>query len=124
MNQAAPAISASDAADLGLRQAPSLLRERQLSATELTDACLRRIEARNGDPPTHDGAPEAITAWARIYLELAREQARAADEHLERQGETAPILCDLYRPAIAEFVEAATFTDAQALRARKRGRRG
>jgi Asp-tRNA(Asn)/Glu-tRNA(Gln) amidotransferase A subunit family amidase len=65
-----------DPADLGVLGAAALLRDGQLSAAELTGACLRRIEERNGGPPTHDGTPAAINAWVRIYPELAREQAR------------------------------------------------
>ena len=66
------------AIDLGVLAAAALLRRGDLSSAELTDACLRRIEQRNGGPPTHDGTPEAINAWARLYPEMAREWARAA----------------------------------------------
>jgi len=45
--------------------------------------------------PTHDGAPDAINAWARIYPELAREQAAAADGRLAREREAAPRLCGI-----------------------------
>jgi aspartyl-tRNA(Asn)/glutamyl-tRNA(Gln) amidotransferase subunit A len=82
-----------DAADLGVLRAAALLRARRLSASELADACLRRIEERNGGEPSFDGAPDAINAWARVYAEAAREQAQAADERLSRDGERAPLLC-------------------------------
>ncbi len=82
-------------ADLGVLEAAALLRGGSLSAAELTDACLQRIEQRNGGPPTFDGAPKAINAWARVYPELAREQARAADERLAREREAAPLLCGI-----------------------------
>jgi aspartyl-tRNA(Asn)/glutamyl-tRNA(Gln) amidotransferase subunit A len=85
----------SDPADLGVLEAAALLRERRLSARELTDACLRRIKERNGGEPTPDGAPEAINAWARVYPERAREAAAAADERLARDGEAAPELCGI-----------------------------
>jgi aspartyl-tRNA(Asn)/glutamyl-tRNA(Gln) amidotransferase subunit A len=82
-------------ADLGVLDAASRLRDGQLAALELTDACLERIEQRNGGPPTHDGAPNAINAWARVYPELAREQARAADERIAREGDSVPLLCGI-----------------------------
>jgi aspartyl-tRNA(Asn)/glutamyl-tRNA(Gln) amidotransferase subunit A len=84
-----------DPADLGVLDAAALLRARALSAAELTDACLSRIEARNGGPPTFDGAPDAINAWARLYPSLAREQAARADERLQREREAAPLLCGI-----------------------------
>ena len=55
------------AADLGVLEAHVALRQRTLSAAELAEDCLARIEQRNGGPPTLDGAPEAINASARIY---------------------------------------------------------
>ncbi len=83
------------ASDLGVLEAAALLRERRLSAAELTDDCLRRIQERNGGPPTHDGAPDAINAWARVYPQLAREQAHVADERRAREREAAPRLCGI-----------------------------
>ena len=62
--RAAGEPSSRDAADLGLLEAAALLRARQLSAVELLAACLARIEARNGGPPSFDGTPGAVTAWA------------------------------------------------------------
>ncbi len=85
----------SDAADLGVLEAVEQLRARQLSAAELTDACLRRIEERNGGSPTFDGAPDAINAWVRLYPDRAREQAAAADERRAREGDTTPPLCGI-----------------------------
>ena len=49
-------------------------------------ACAGSSE-RNGGPPTFEGAPDAINAWVRIYADVAREQAREADERLAREGE-------------------------------------
>ena len=63
--------AATDPADLGVREAAALLQGRALSATELTEACLARIEARNGGVPTFAGAPDAVNAWVRVYPELA-----------------------------------------------------
>ncbi|HZE05471.1 MAG TPA: amidase, partial [Solirubrobacteraceae bacterium] len=82
-----------DAADLGALEAAEQLRARRLSATELTDACLRRIEERNGGSPTLDGAPDVINAWVRLYPDLAAEQAALADARRAREGEEAPRLC-------------------------------
>jgi aspartyl-tRNA(Asn)/glutamyl-tRNA(Gln) amidotransferase subunit A len=86
---------ATDPADFGILEAGELLRTRQLSATELTEACLTRIEENNGGPPTHDGAPDAIDAWVRVYGEQARRHARAADERLRSDPDTAPLLCGI-----------------------------
>jgi aspartyl-tRNA(Asn)/glutamyl-tRNA(Gln) amidotransferase subunit A len=82
-----------DPADLGVLEASSLLRERALSAVELTEACLARIEERNGGAPTFEGARDAVNAWVRLYPELARESARAADERLAAGD--APALCGI-----------------------------
>jgi aspartyl-tRNA(Asn)/glutamyl-tRNA(Gln) amidotransferase subunit A len=85
----------SDAADLGVLEAAEQLRTRQLSSTELTDACLRRIEERNGGPPSLDGAPDAVNAWVRLYPDLAREQATKADQRRARDGDATPLLCGI-----------------------------
>jgi aspartyl-tRNA(Asn)/glutamyl-tRNA(Gln) amidotransferase subunit A len=91
---ASPPLRA-DPADFGVLEAAALLHDRQLSAAELTEACLHRIEERNGGAPTLDGAPEAINAWVRLYPDLAREQARAADERLGREPTSPPLLCGI-----------------------------
>ncbi len=83
----------SDPADLGLLESAALLRARKLSSLELAEACLARIEELNGGEPSFDGAPDAINAWVRLYPDLAREHARAADERLDREGEDAPLVC-------------------------------
>jgi aspartyl-tRNA(Asn)/glutamyl-tRNA(Gln) amidotransferase subunit A len=85
----------SDAADLGVLEASELLRARRLSSAELTDACLQRIEQRNGGPPTLDGAPDAVNAWVRLYPDIAREQASRADKRRGREGDAAPALCGI-----------------------------
>src|SRR6185312_3312455 len=85
----------SDAADLGVLEAAERLRSRQISSIELTDACLRRIEERNGGAPTLDGAPDAVNAWVRLYPDLAREQATKADERRARDGDATPALCGI-----------------------------
>jgi len=85
----------SDPADLGLLEAAVLLRTRALSAVELLDACQARIAARNGGEPTFDGAPGAVNAWVRLYPELGRELARAADARLAAEGDAAPLVCGI-----------------------------
>jgi aspartyl-tRNA(Asn)/glutamyl-tRNA(Gln) amidotransferase subunit A len=85
--------SVTDPADLGVLEASELLRDRALSSTELTEACLARIEERNGGAPTFGGAPDAVNAWVRLYPELARESARAADDRLAAGD--APALCGI-----------------------------
>jgi aspartyl-tRNA(Asn)/glutamyl-tRNA(Gln) amidotransferase subunit A len=86
--------TASDPADLGVLEAAASLRAGKLSAVELAQACLGRIQ--NRDPAlSHDGAPDAINAWVRLYPEQAREQARAADQRRGRDGASAPLLCGI-----------------------------
>jgi aspartyl-tRNA(Asn)/glutamyl-tRNA(Gln) amidotransferase subunit A len=80
-----------DPADLGVLEAAEALQARELSAVELTEACLARIEERNGGAPTFDGAPDAINAFARVYADEAREAAADADRRLAAGG--APPLC-------------------------------
>jgi len=82
-----------DPADLGLLDAAHEMRAGRLSAVELTEACLRRIEERNGGEPTFDGAPDRINAWARLYPERAREDAARADARRARDGDATPLLC-------------------------------
>lgn len=88
-------MSREDAADLGVLEAASALRARQLSAAELTEACLRRIDERNGGAPSFDGDPGAINAWVRIYADRAREDAAAADARLAAETTKAPMLCGI-----------------------------
>jgi aspartyl-tRNA(Asn)/glutamyl-tRNA(Gln) amidotransferase subunit A len=84
-----------ESADLGVLEAAGLLRSRRLSAAELLASCLRRIDERNGGPPSFDGAPDSVNAWVRLYPERAEELARKADERLAREGESAPLLCGI-----------------------------
>ena len=81
-----------DPADLGVVEAAGLLARRALSARELADACLARIEARDG-APSHDGDPASVNAWVRVYAEDARAAATRADERLARGD--APRLCGI-----------------------------
>jgi aspartyl-tRNA(Asn)/glutamyl-tRNA(Gln) amidotransferase subunit A len=81
--------------DLGVLGAAELLRARRLSPQELLEACLARIEERNGGPPSFDGGADQVNAWVRLYPDLAREQANAAAERLDREGAAAPLLCGI-----------------------------
>ncbi len=79
-----------EAADLGVLEASRLLAGRSLSAVELTDACLARIAERDG-AHSHDGDPDSINAWVRVYEDDAREGAARADDRLAAGD--APALC-------------------------------
>jgi aspartyl-tRNA(Asn)/glutamyl-tRNA(Gln) amidotransferase subunit A len=84
-----------DLGDLGVLEADALLRAGEVSAVELVQACLARIEQRNGGPPSFDGATDRINAWARVYPERARDQALAAARRRARERDDAPILCGI-----------------------------
>ena len=84
-----------DPADLGVLDAAHQIATGQLSSIELAEACLRRIDARNGGPPSFEGAPDRINAWARLYPDIAREQAAQADARRAREGDGAPLLCGI-----------------------------
>ncbi len=88
-------LQGGDPADLGVLDAAALMRSRRLSAAELAEACLRRVDERNGGAPSFDGAPQAINAWARLYPDAARALARAADERRAKEGDDAPLLCGI-----------------------------
>ena len=78
-----------DPADLGIAEASRLLARRELSASELANACLARIRERDG---THsfEGDPGSINAWIRVYEDDARAAAAAADEVLAA-GDAGPL---------------------------------
>ena len=84
-----------DPADLGVIEAARALRGRTLTAVELTEACLRRIDERNGGAPTDDGSADAVNAWVRLYRDEALDEARACDARLRREGDGAPLLCGI-----------------------------
>ena len=93
--RAGASVSDEDPAALGVLEAARALRQRRISARELTDACLRAIDRRNGGRPTFDGEPAAVNAWARLYPELACAGARAVNERIERERDEAPLLCGI-----------------------------
>ena len=81
-----------DPADLGVEDAAAALARRALSSRELVDACLARIRERDGTH-SHDGDPDSINAWVRVYEEDARAAAARADEQLAAGD--APPLCGI-----------------------------
>jgi aspartyl-tRNA(Asn)/glutamyl-tRNA(Gln) amidotransferase subunit A len=82
----------SDPADLGVLEAAAALAARMLSSCELVDSCLSRIRERDGIH-SHNGDPESINAWARVYEEDALAAAASADERLAAGD--APRLCGI-----------------------------
>jgi aspartyl-tRNA(Asn)/glutamyl-tRNA(Gln) amidotransferase subunit A len=81
-------------ADLGVVEAMALLAQRKLSATELTSACLARIRERDG-VHSHEGDPDSINAWVRVYEAAALELAGQVDEMRGRTSEPLPGLCGI-----------------------------
>jgi aspartyl-tRNA(Asn)/glutamyl-tRNA(Gln) amidotransferase subunit A len=79
-----------DPADLGVTDAAEALAQGTLSSRELVEACLRRIGERDGTH-SHDGDPESVNAWVRLYEEDALAAAARADERLALGD--APDLC-------------------------------
>ena len=88
----------SDPADLDVVDAARSLADRSLSATELVEACLARIDARNGTH-SHNGDPESVNAWVRVYADDARADAARADDRLSARSVAdlgpAPALCGI-----------------------------
>jgi aspartyl-tRNA(Asn)/glutamyl-tRNA(Gln) amidotransferase subunit A len=76
---------------LGVTEAAALIARREVSATELTTACLDRIRDVDG-AHSHDGDPESINAWVRVYEEDAIAAAAGADEILATGGDLPPLL--------------------------------
>ena len=87
-----PTTTGTDPADLGVVDAAALLSGRNLSARELTDACLARIRERDG-AHSFDGDAGSVNAWVRVYEEDARTAAARADERLAAGG--APAVCGI-----------------------------
>jgi aspartyl-tRNA(Asn)/glutamyl-tRNA(Gln) amidotransferase subunit A len=80
---------------LTVAEMSTLLAERRVSARELVDAHLAAIAADG--PPTFDGRPDAINAWARVYEDRAIAAADRADKRLSGPAVAAkgaaPALC-------------------------------
>jgi aspartyl-tRNA(Asn)/glutamyl-tRNA(Gln) amidotransferase subunit A len=73
------AVTRTDPADLGVTEAVSLLGDGSLSSLELVEACLRRIGERDGTH-SHEGDPDSINAWIRVFEEEAIAGAKRADQ--------------------------------------------
>ncbi len=100
---------AADAADLDVVELVALLGDRTVSSREVIEACLARIEDRDGRR-SFEGDRQSINAWVRVYPDEALAAAAAADERrserVERDAGPAPALCgvpiglkDLYAAA-------------------------
>ena len=76
---------------LGVTEAAASIARREVSATELTTACLNRIREADGTHG-HDGDPGSINAWVRVYEEDAVAAAARADELLAAGGDLPPLL--------------------------------
>lgn len=74
-----------DLTRLGVGEATTLLRQRSVSASELTAACLARIRECDG-AHSHAGDPGSINAWVRVYEEDAVAAAAQADRRLSAAG--------------------------------------
>jgi aspartyl-tRNA(Asn)/glutamyl-tRNA(Gln) amidotransferase subunit A len=74
-------VTASDLAPLSLAEAATLIRGRKLSPVELTAACLSRIERL--DP--------VLNAFITVTADLARKQAKQAEEEIARGGYRGPL---------------------------------
>jgi aspartyl-tRNA(Asn)/glutamyl-tRNA(Gln) amidotransferase subunit A len=77
--------------DLGVVAAADGLARGDMSARELTEACLDRIRDFDG-PHSHDGSPDAINAFVRVYEDDAMAAAAAADELRAAGGDVPPLL--------------------------------
>ena len=76
---------------LGVTEAAATIARREVSATELTTACLNRIREADGTH-SHGGDPGSINAWVRVYEEEAAAAAARADELLAAGGDVPPLL--------------------------------
>jgi aspartyl-tRNA(Asn)/glutamyl-tRNA(Gln) amidotransferase subunit A len=65
-------------ADRGIVEARALLERGELSSVELVGACLARIRERDG-VHSHDGDPQSINAFTRVYEDDALAAASGAD---------------------------------------------
>ncbi len=77
--------------DLGVVDAAAALARRDVSAVELTEACLARIREVDGEH-SHDGDAGSINAWVRVYADDALAAAAQADELLAAGGDLPPLL--------------------------------
>ncbi len=80
----------SNPADAGVVEAIALLARRELSSRELVESCLARIRERDG-VHSHDGDPNFVNAWVRVYEDNALAAADRADARLAARD--SPPLC-------------------------------
>lgn len=81
LSAAAPMTAAADPVWLGIEDAGKLLRGSRLSAVELTQACLRRIERLNG----------SLNAFITVTAEAALAEARTLDAELRAGRPRGPL---------------------------------
>src|SRR5215216_7846155 len=81
---------ATDLTTLGVAELSALLGARDVSAREVLDAHLTKIE--RDVPPSFEGRPDAVNPWIRLYEEDALAAAARADERLAG-ADPAPALC-------------------------------
>ena len=74
-----------DLASLGVVDAAAMLGGRKASSSELTAACLDRIREVDGTH-SHEGDPDSINAWVRVYEDEAVAAAAQADERLSARA--------------------------------------
>lgn len=84
-------MSMTELTDLGVVDAAAALSRREVSAVELTTGCLDRIRALDGTH-SHDGDPDSINAWVRVYEHDALAAAARADAQLASNGDHPPLL--------------------------------
>jgi len=77
--------------DLGVVEAAAAIASGDVTSTQLTQACLDRIVAVDGDH-THDGDPHSINAWVRVYADDALSAAGEADRLIASGGDLPPLL--------------------------------
>ena len=70
-----------DISDLGIEEAAALIRSRQVSPVDLTDACLARMEALE----------PKLNAFITVTADLAREEARQAEREIVSGGYRGPL---------------------------------
>ena len=83
--------SMAELTDLGVVEAVAALNRGEVSARELTEACLTRIRELDG-PHSHDGTPDGINAFVRVYEDDALAAAAEADDRRAAGGDLPPLL--------------------------------
>ncbi|HZW05043.1 MAG TPA: amidase family protein [Anaerolineaceae bacterium] len=83
--------------DLPAYELAARLRRREVSAVEILDSCLQRIEAVDGRPGSLESGEltaedrQKVHAFISLTAERAREQARAVDRNLAAGEEVGPL---------------------------------